>query len=247
MKALFNLLFPSQSHHPLPPSPPKFPLIGNLLLLRKSSFQLEPTLRDLHAKYGPIVTLFIGSQPSIFISDRFLAHQALVQNGALFSGRPKALPTIKILTTNQFTINSAFYGPTWRLLRRNLTSEMLHPNRIKSFSETRRRVLDSLLNSLKFELESGNSIKVIDHLQYAMFCVLASMCLGKDLDEKQLKDIDDVRNHVVGNIRKFNFLNIWPLVTQIWFRKSWEELFQIRKKQEDVLIPMIRLRRKSME
>jgi hypothetical protein len=41
------------------------------------------------------------------------------------------------MSCNQHTISSAFYGPTWRTLRRNLASEMLHPSKIKSFSQVR--------------------------------------------------------------------------------------------------------------
>jgi hypothetical protein len=133
----------------LPPGPPYIPIITTLLWLRKSFSQLEPFLKNLHTKYGPIITLRIGSRPSIFISDRTIAHHALIQNSSVFSDRPEALTTAKINTSNQHNISSASYGPTWRTLRRNLASEMLHPSKIKSFSEIRNWVLETLINRLK--------------------------------------------------------------------------------------------------
>ncbi|XP_054785588.1 cytochrome P450 89A2-like [Prosopis cineraria] len=246
IRALFNLLLPSHSH-PLPPGPPHIPIIGSLLFLRKSFSELEPVLSNLHAKYGPIVTLPVGSRPAIFIADRSLAHQALVQNGAVFSTRPKARATSQIINSNQHNINSAFYGPTWRVLRRNLTSEMLHPSRIKSFSGIRRWVLDVLLNRLKSDSEFGNSITVIDHLQYAMFCLLVSMCFGEGLADKQIRDIEKAQRRLLVNFSRFNFLNFWLSVTRILFRKRWEQLFQIRKEQEDVLTPLIGARKRAKE
>ncbi|GAV80184.1 p450 domain-containing protein, partial [Cephalotus follicularis] len=132
-----------------PPGPSTIPFIGNLLWLRKSASEIEPFIRSLTLKLGPMVTLRIGSRPSIFIADRSLAHQALVQNGAVFADRPPPLATSKIMSSNQHNISSAAYGPTWRLLRRNLTAEILHPSRVKSYSHARKWVLQILFDSLQ--------------------------------------------------------------------------------------------------
>ncbi|KAG5554598.1 hypothetical protein RHGRI_012235 [Rhododendron griersonianum] len=77
-----------------------------------------------------------------------MAHQALVQNSVVFSDQPKALATGKVISSNQHNINSARYGPTWRLLRRNLTSKILHPSRVKSYSAARQWVLEILFGRL---------------------------------------------------------------------------------------------------
>ncbi|KAI9128057.1 hypothetical protein K1719_001050 [Acacia pycnantha] len=246
IRAFFNLLSPSRPT-PLPPGPPRIPIIGRILFLRKSFLEIEDSLRNLRAKYGPIFNLRLRSRPLIFVADRFVAHQALVQNGSVFSDRPAALTTSKVFGSDQHNINTAFYGPTWRVLRRNLTSEMLHPTRIKSFSGSRKWVLDVLINRLKSDSESSNSVKVIDHLQYAMFCLLVFMCFGEKLSEKQIKDIEDVQQRVLLSSIRFRVLNFWPRITRILFRNWWQELFQIRKEQESVLVPLIRARKKAKE
>ncbi|WRX24424.1 Cytochrome P450 - like 10 [Theobroma cacao] len=107
-----------------------------------------------------MVTIHIGPRPTIFVFDRSLAHQALVQSGSLFSDRPNALPTNKIMNTNQHSISSAFYGPTWRLLRRNLTSEILHPSRIKSYSHARKWVLEILFDGLQLKANTGEAVQL---------------------------------------------------------------------------------------
>ncbi|KAK2447068.1 cytochrome P450 89A2 [Trifolium repens] len=94
----------------LPPGPPHIPIITTLLWLRKSFSQLEPILKTLHAKHGPIITIKIISRPSIFIADRSIAHHALIQNSSVFSDRPKPFPTTIIMSCNQHTISSAFQG-----------------------------------------------------------------------------------------------------------------------------------------
>ncbi|KAJ4720961.1 Cytochrome P450 [Melia azedarach] len=73
------------------------------------------------------------------------------------------------------------------------------------------------------------------------------MCFGDKLDEKKIKEVEDVQRLMLLNIRRFNVLNFWPRVTKIVFRKLWQEFLQIRKQQEDVLMPLIRERRRVKE
>ncbi|KAI9128066.1 hypothetical protein K1719_001059 [Acacia pycnantha] len=240
------LLLPSRSPS-LPPGPLRIPFLCSFIFLRKSISELEPILRSLHTNYGPIVTLPTGSHPAIFIAHHSLAHQALVQNGVVFSDRPKALLAAGIINSNQLNIASAFYGPTWRALRRNLTSEMLHSTRIRSFSGARKCGLDVLLTRLRSDSESSKSIKVIDHLHYAMFCLLVFMCFGERLDDKQIKDIEYVQRRLLVSSTKINTLNFWPRLSRILFPKRWEELLQMVKDREDVRIPLIRERKKAKE
>ncbi|PHT87669.1 hypothetical protein T459_09775 [Capsicum annuum] len=89
-------------------------------------------LRNLKVEYGPLFTLNIGSCSAIFVASHSLAYQALVQQGAVFSDRPRVVPIGAVVNSNQRITNSASYGPVWRLLRRNLMSEILHPSHVKS-------------------------------------------------------------------------------------------------------------------
>ncbi|XP_058771688.1 cytochrome P450 89A2-like [Vicia villosa] len=234
----------------LPPGPLHIPLLTSLLWLRKSFSQLEPYLKTLHNKHGPIIALRIGSRPSVFISDRSLAHHALVHNSSVFSDRPRALPTGKLMSSNQHNISSASYGSTWRTLRRNLASEMLHPAKIKSFSEIRNWVLYTLINRLKTASESETeteSFTVVPHFHYAMFCLLVFMCFGERVSDEKVNEIERVQRTLLLSMSRFNILNFWPQVTKILMRKRWEELLKLRKDQEDVLLPLIRARKKSKE
>ncbi|XP_050380829.1 cytochrome P450 89A2-like [Argentina anserina] len=245
--SLFLALLLLKPTNKLPPGPTNVPILSSLLFLRKSFSELEPIIRNLHCRYGPIISLRIGSRPAVFISSRRLAHHALVQNGAVFADRPPALPTNKVISSDQHNISAAFYGPTWRLLRRNLTSEILHPSRVKSYSHARKWVLHILSNRLT-ESQSEKSdagIRVVDHFQYAMFCLLVLMCFGDKLDEATIRQIETVQRRLLLAFGRFNLLNFWPALTKIVLKKKWEEFFRIRKDQEQVLIPLIRARKES--
>ncbi|WCJ27939.1 Cytochrome P450 superfamily protein [Euphorbia peplus] len=227
----------------LPPGPPSIPVLSGLSWLLKSFSELEPILRSLRSKYGPIITLRIGFRPAIFITTHSLAHQALVQHGAVFADRPPPFPISKILSNNQHNISSASYGPTWRLLRRNLTSQILHPSRLQSFSKPREWVLDILIKSLS---ETGEDhVLARDHFQYAMFCLLVLMCFGDKLEDDKIKEVEKVQRAMLVSFNRFTILNFMPGVTKFLFRKRWDEFLQLQRDQEEVLMRLIRSRSKA--
>ncbi|XP_019414039.1 PREDICTED: cytochrome P450 89A2-like [Lupinus angustifolius] len=233
--------------NPLPPGPPFIPIITPIKWLTKSFLELESILKTVHAKYGPMVALRIGSRSAIFIADRTLAHQALIQNGSLFADRPASVPINKIISCNEHNISFANYGPIWRVLRRNLAVEMLHPARVKSFTPTRKLVLDVLLNRLHLDSKSNDSIIVKDHLQFGIFSLLVFMCFGQRVDDEKLGDINRVQRGLFLRNSRFNVLNFWPKITKFLFQKRWEEFLKLHRDHKEVFLPLIRERKKAKE
>ncbi|KAL9248768.1 Cytochrome P450 89A2-like protein [Drosera capensis] len=246
IKLTFDLLFksPSVPSTNLPPGPPPMSVVDRLRFIGRGT-ELENMLKPLRNKFGPIVTLHLGRRrKAIFIFDRQLAHQALVTNGAVFADRPQPTVTAKITTCDQHNINSAGYGTTWRLLRRNLTAEIMHPARVRAFGHARRWVLDILIGRLGSDASSGNGeVKVIDHFHYAMFSLLTLMCFGDKLEEKQINQIETVHRQLLISIRRFEILNFMPKLTKILLYRRWAEFYSMRKQQADVVIPLINARK----
>ncbi|KAE8077526.1 hypothetical protein FH972_016083 [Carpinus fangiana] len=205
----------------LPPGPFTVPILGSILWLRKPFSELEPIIRNLQARYGPMVTLRIGKRPAIFAANRDLAHKALVQNGAVFADRPPALPISKIMSSNQL-----------RVLRPHMAHPPPKPH---------------LRDPTFFPGQSGdvNPVVLIGHFQYAMFCLLVLMCFGDKLSETQIKEIEDAQRHLLLGLSRFNMLNFWPTLGKIIFRKRWEEFSKLRRSQEDVLMPLIGARKRA--
>lgn len=80
-----------------------------------------------------------------------------------------------------------------------------------------------------------------------MFALLVLMCFGDRLDEDQIKQIERAQRDIILCYVKFNILNFFPRLSKIFMRRRWEEFFQIRQRHRDVLIPLIRARKKFKE
>ncbi|EHA8592286.1 cytochrome P450 89A2 [Cocos nucifera] len=229
----------------LPPGPLSVPILGNLFWLWRSLQELESILRELHSRYGPIVTLHVGSHPAIFISDRTLAHRALIEHGAIFSDRLAPRPAARFFGNPQRLISSAAYGPLWRLLRRNLISDILHSSRVKLYAHGRAWVLKVLTNHLRSQADSNGAgaVTAMESFQFAMFCLLVLMCFGEKLDEKGIKDIEIANRRLLLYANKLNVLVFAPRISRYIFRNRIKTSLQMRQTQTELFVPLIKARK----
>ncbi|KAF0928776.1 hypothetical protein E2562_010655 [Oryza meyeriana var. granulata] len=224
----------------LPPGPPALPLFGNLLWLRHSAADVEPLLLQLLEKYGPVVTLRIGSRLSIFVADRHLAHAALIGAGTKLADRPQAA-TSTLLGVSDNIITRANYGAMWRLLRRNLVSQTLQQSRVDQFAPARVWVRRVLMKKLR---ESGDAPNVMEAFQYTMFCLLVLMCFGERLDEPAVRAIEEAeRAWLLYISRRMSVFFFFPGITKHLFRGRLETAHILRRRQKELFVPLIEARR----
>uniref|UniRef100_A0A6N2LHS9 Cytochrome P450 n=1 Tax=Salix viminalis TaxID=40686 RepID=A0A6N2LHS9_SALVM len=132
-----------------------------------------------------MVTLRMGTRTAIFVADRTLAHEALIQSSAVYADRPPAAATRRIISSNQHNISCSFFGPTWRLLRRNLTAEILHPSRLL---EEKRKLKEEEMVSLCSEfLDAGT-----DTTSTALQWIIANLVKYQQIQEKLFVEIKGV-------------------------------------------------------
>ncbi|CAO2205743.1 unnamed protein product [Urochloa humidicola] len=242
----------SSSKPPLPPGPTPLPVLGPLLFLARRDFDFEPILRRAARDHGPVFTYApLGpSRPTIFVASRAAAHRALVQRGAAFASRPPpSSPAAALLTSAGRNVSSAPYGPTWRALRRNLAAGVLNPSRLRAgFSPARCRVLALLLSRLRASSAAAageSSVAVMGHFQYAMFCLLVHMCFGGGgvAGDEVVREIEATQRELLGRFLSFQVFSFLPPLTKLLFRRRWEKLVSLRRRQEELFMPLIQARR----
>ncbi|KAK8456541.1 hypothetical protein SEVIR_3G034400v4 [Setaria viridis] len=231
---------------PLPPSPPTVPVVGPLLWLLRARNRLEPAIRELHRRHGPVLTLrFLSPRPAIFISGRGATHRALVRRGPAFASRPPAIAPFRVLTSGQTTVSSAPYGPLWRSLRRNLTSGVLSPSRAPLFAPARRRALAALVSDLgrRSEEGGGEAVAVAECIQRAMFSLLTHVCFGRRLHGRRVGEVEAVQRELFASYISFQVFAFCPAITKRVFWRRWKKVISIRRRQEELFLPLIRARR----
>uniref|UniRef100_A0ACD5ZXF8 Uncharacterized protein n=1 Tax=Avena sativa TaxID=4498 RepID=A0ACD5ZXF8_AVESA len=126
------------------------------------------------------------------ITDPAVAHRALVENADAFTERP-VLPFFVNLAKRRGgrrneNISTVPYGPHWRALRRNITSETLHPSRLGlgNLAPLQREAIQDLVAALSAGAGAG---LVRDQLRAAVFRVIARLCFGDAVDERRVRAI----------------------------------------------------------
>ncbi|KAL6602726.1 hypothetical protein ACP70R_043087 [Stipagrostis hirtigluma subsp. patula] len=171
---------------PLPPGLRR-PILGTLLSRSPTVASLSAVLRRLHGAHGPVVTLWAGSKPAIFIARHDVAHRTLVGMGAVFAQRPPSWSS----GVNGHGVNSAAYGSRWALLRRNLSSHLAAAH----VGGALRLSIDGLLQNLELDARRGGGVVVpSERLRHAVFCFFAMLCFG----EGAMAGVEDVLARLRG-------------------------------------------------
>ncbi|XBH81662.1 hypothetical protein VPH35_107183 [Triticum aestivum] len=226
----------------LPPGPTSLTAFGPLLLLAWTSVNIESVVRVARSWYGPVFTLYLlPSFPVVFVADRAVAHRVLVQRGSAFADRPPANFATRIFSSDQHNITSAAYGPLWRALRQNLTGRALHPSSIPRYAAARRRAASGLADGIAQQMRSNQGVVVIEGLLHeAVFHVLACMCFGQGLDDAAIAAVTSLQRQFLKEVVGFQVFGSNPKVSKLLFWRRYQRMLSMRRRQEEVFIPLIR-------
>jgi cytochrome P450 family 89 subfamily A len=235
----------------LPPGPPALLFLAKFLALRRSIFDLAPLLRDLHARYGPVISVRLA-RTLVFVADRRLAHRLLVQGGATFADRPPPVDPNSLFSAGGRDVSSSPYGAYWRLVRRNLAGEALQPARVALFAPARRWACDGLVDNLlrrsrRSDAGAGagaagddaTTVTLRPFLRRAMFELLVYMCFGVRLGQDTLDEIEGLQHRALLTLTTFPIFAFFPAVTKRLFRSRWEANVAVRRRQDDLFVPLI--------
>ncbi|KAL3623509.1 hypothetical protein CASFOL_032325 [Castilleja foliolosa] len=117
-----------------PPGPPGLPFIGNLHQFDISTPHIY--LWRLSEKYGPLMSMKLGSVPLIVVSSPKIAKEILKTNDLAFSSRPRILGQVK-LSYDRLDIAFAPYSESWRELRKICVVHLLSNKQVHSFRPIR--------------------------------------------------------------------------------------------------------------
>nr|QNC49775.1 cytochrome P450 76A112 [Leucophyllum frutescens] len=177
----------------LPPGPPGWPVIGNMLDLGEVPHQ---ALNSLQAKYGPVVWLRLGAINTMVVQTAEAATELFKKCDLPFADR-KVPDSLTALDYYQGSVAIGTYGDYWRKLRRICTTEFLVHKRITASVSLRQKCIDNLVEWIKADVEksrkSGGTgeIRLDSYLFVTAFNAIGNIMLSKDVMDSRLEKASD--------------------------------------------------------
>lgn len=159
----------------LPPGPPGWPIVGNLLQLGQYPHR---DMAALCEKYGNLVYLRLGSIDAITTNDPGVIREILVQQDDVFASRPRTLAAVH-LAYGCGDVALAPLGPRWKRMRRICMEHLLTTRRLESFARHRAEEARHLVRAVWAQSRGGKPINMRDVLGEFSMNNVTRMLLGK--------------------------------------------------------------------
>ncbi|XP_074855956.1 cytochrome P450 2H2-like isoform X2 [Carettochelys insculpta] len=165
----------------LPPGPLAFPIIGNVLQLNLRD--MRQSLHKLSVKYGPVFTVYFGSEPIVLLSGYTAVKEALIDQGQEFSGRGTQ-PLLEKIAKGRGIIFSN--GERWKQLRRFALTNLRNFGMGKKSIELRIQEEASFLVE-RLRNTQGRPFDPTVFLNHAISNIICSVIFGDRFDYEDKK------------------------------------------------------------
>ncbi|XP_074562486.1 alpha-humulene 10-hydroxylase-like [Curcuma longa] len=120
---------------PLPPGPPRLPLIGNIHQLVGGNSQR--ILLQLARTYGPLICLQLGQVNLVVALSVEAVEEIIKRHDLKFADRPRDVAFFRILFYNGSGLSMVPYGGNWKQMRKIYAMELLNSRCVKSYTTIR--------------------------------------------------------------------------------------------------------------
>ncbi|XP_027152193.1 cytochrome P450 71A3-like [Coffea eugenioides] len=174
----------SKPQQRLPPSPSKFPVVGNLF---KLGLYPHRKLQSLSRKYGSLMLVHFGSKPVVIASSADAACEILRTHDLVFANRPKTSMSDRLLYGSK-VIAASPYGEYWRQVRSICVLQLLSHKRVQSFRFVREEETSLMVEKIRnFSASSPplSAINLSDLLMTLTNDVICRVALGRKYSDRE--------------------------------------------------------------
>ncbi|KAK8576651.1 hypothetical protein V6N13_032570 [Hibiscus sabdariffa] len=217
----------------LPPGPRSLPIIGSLHMLGKLPHQ---NLHHLAKRYGPIMSLRLGSIPTIVISSPQAAQLIFKTHDLVFASRPK-MQASEYLSYGSKGMAFTPYGSYWRTVRKWCTLHLLTSSKVEYFAPTRKAHLGFLVESLKKVAAVGETVDLTGKIGEFIEDTMCQIIFGRTKDDRfNLKSLIEEAMHLHG---LFNISDFIPYLAPLDIQGIGRRLKRTSKSLDMVLEKII--------
>ncbi|KAL6141845.1 hypothetical protein ACLB2K_060131 [Fragaria x ananassa] len=175
----------------LPPGPPGWPILGNMLDLGAMPHK---TLTELRHRFGSVLWLRLGVRNTMVIQSAKAATEFFKNHDLTFVERNINIGA-RVHDYHKGSLALAPYGTQWRVLRRLVTVDMLTNKRINETASIRRKCVENMQKWIEEEAtkreENGSSSEGVHVARFVFlmtFNLLGNLMLSRDLVDPNSKE-----------------------------------------------------------
>ncbi|KAK7396290.1 hypothetical protein VNO78_17192 [Psophocarpus tetragonolobus] len=198
----------------LPPSPKALPIIGHLHLFSPIPHQ---DFYKLSLRYGPIMSLSLGSVPCVVASTAEAAKEFLKTHEDSFSNRPSRTVVIETLTYGLQDFLFAPYGPSWKFMKKLCMSELFCGRMLDQFLPVRRHESKRFVQRLLQKGMASEAVNFEAELMTLSNNIVTGMTVSQTSEnDNQAQEMRKLVSDVAQLLGKFNVSDC------IWFLKHFD-------------------------
>ncbi|KAL1814935.1 hypothetical protein ACET3Z_017509 [Daucus carota] len=169
-----------------PPGPRGLPLIGNMHQFDSSNTHLY--FYQLSQKYGPLVSLQLGSVRTLVVSSASIAKEVFKNHDLCFSSRPALVGTQK-LSYKGLDLAFSPYSDYWRNMRKLCTNHLFSVKRSQSFYPIREDEVSRMVKTIRKRAADSADFNVVNMTKTVM--TVASSIIFRTAFGKRYNDDDE--------------------------------------------------------
>ncbi|KAM7250518.1 hypothetical protein ACFE04_022401 [Oxalis oulophora] len=139
-----NIRHDAKFNNTLPPGPPRLPIIGNLHQVGK---YLHRSLHVLSTKYGPLMTLHLGTSTFLLVSSAEIVNE-IVKQDFIFVDKPTQ-KGVEILLSGSSDIAFAPYDDYFKFVKKICAHQLLSSMKVRAFKFVREEETQRVVEEIK--------------------------------------------------------------------------------------------------
>ncbi|KAI4330490.1 hypothetical protein MLD38_028776 [Melastoma candidum] len=217
----------------LPPSPPALPIIGHMHLLSSLPHQ---AFDKLSRQYGPLILVYIGSNPCVIASSPGMAKEILKTNESCFLSRPK-LSNADYLTYGSADMTFAPYGPYWKFIKKLCMTKLLGGPTLDLLRPIRAEEINNFLGRLLRKATAKESIEIWGELVRMTNNIICRMALSRKCseDENESEEVRELVKEMTELAGKLNLSEAFWFCKKLDLQGMGKRLLDVRGKYDAMM------------
>uniref|UniRef100_A0A914WVC9 Uncharacterized protein n=1 Tax=Plectus sambesii TaxID=2011161 RepID=A0A914WVC9_9BILA len=226
----------------LPPGPTPWPVVGNTLEFVGSSVDVVAKLLEWKQRYGPVYTLWMGTEAFVHVADYDVMQETFVKNADAFTGRWKNFAVDELRGGNMGIIMSE--GSLWKEQRRFSLRVLRDFGVGRSIMEENILAEASIMNASVNKQLANGEVKIMDLKPFIDECIgniINGIVFGFRLEDEKLKEFEKMKAFIDRQVTAASQMVIFlmgpitirlPFLSSLWkeSKNNFDEMFGYLKR-----------------